>query len=95
VAGAVVADEVGLVVGPCVGWDEGGVDVGCCVGCFVGWDVGEDGECEVAPTPGGAWAVPFCHDSATYPPLGTCSAVTPAEAYFQVPDVPSDHHSDQ
>jgi hypothetical protein len=84
--------------------------VGVAGGAVVGWLVGDDGAwvgegdedgdgdavaCAFGATPGGAWLLPPCQDNATYPLGGTFSDRTPAEEYFQVPDVPSDHHSDQ
>lgn len=79
---ALVGLEVGTpppLVDPWVGWfdgDAGGFEVGFEVGC----EVGDAGECDVGATPGGAWAEPFCHDSATYPPSGTFSDPTPTDA---------------
>lgn len=55
---------------------------------------GEDtGSRGVGVTAGGAARPPpWCHANATYPPAGTLSPLTPSEAYFQVPVLPSDHH---
>ena len=72
--GAAVGDD-GPVVGRVLGWL-----VGRLVGRLVGWLVGEEGEWDLGATRGGAWALPCCQDSATYPPSGTLSDVTPTDA---------------
>jgi hypothetical protein len=65
-------EDDGAPVGPCEGWGlDGGRVVGLDVGCT---------PCGFGETPGLAWAFPFCHESATYPPAGTLSEVTPDEA---------------
>jgi hypothetical protein len=56
---------------------------------------GDGAVCGVGETRGGALPLLPCHDRATYPPVGTFSEPTPAEEYVQLPDLPSDHHSDQ
>ena len=77
----------GVWAGPPEWGDDDGWCDGLGDGLLLVWAVGA--------TPGLAWLDWPCHESATYPPFGTLSAVTPREAYCHVPDLPSDHHSDQ
>jgi hypothetical protein len=105
----VVADagpEPGVAVDPgSVGAGDDGPDPGepdVCeppddgeLGRVLGEADGDDVPWAVGATRGFAWLVWPCHESATYPPSGTLSEVTPTEEYFHSPDFPSDHHSDQ
>ena len=90
--GTWVAVEVGVLDGA-----SGGEAVAEAVGWRLGLRVGEGAGAGRAfgVTRGAALPSPPCHDRATYPPAGTVSEPTPAEEYVQLPDLPSDHHSDQ
>ena len=80
--------EGGAWPGPVEGCDG---ELGCVDGLEGGLpDVRAGGD-----TRGFAWLDWPCHERATDPPSGTLSDVTPVDEYFQVPDLPSDHHSDQ
>jgi hypothetical protein len=82
------AEDCGAWLGRVDGWGD---ELGCVEGLVEGLSALWPG----AVTRGFAWLDWPCHESATDPPSGTSSDVTPVDEYFHVPDLPSDHHSDQ
>jgi hypothetical protein len=75
----------------------GGGEVACELGFRLGEGVddGDGAGWALGATRGSALLAWPCQDRATYPPSGTFNEATPNEEYFQVPDLPSDHHTDQ